>query len=67
MIYETTDIFLSAYLMQHESFIETKQTSGHKIKYVFEVGNISDTKKCYLISDFYRVKCEIEKMKILGE
>ncbi len=61
---ETTDIFLAAFLSQELKLTDIKKTNGHKNLFCFQ-GKVDKIK--YIESEFYKVKIEIDKMKIIGE
>jgi len=61
---ETTDIFYAAFLNQKLRLVGIKDTNGHKKLFCFEgkIGKIE-----YIESEFYKIKIEIDKMKLLGD
>jgi len=64
---ETMDIFYAAFLLKKIELHKVEKTSGHKVKYIFKAEDDLVLKSEYLASEYYSMKQEIEKLKILGK
>lgn len=67
---KTNDIFYAAFLSTKYNLIGVEDpTFGHRKIFVFdaEESNAYNDKKEYVNSEYYKVKNEIEKLKLMGE